>query len=161
MCANVPQQRLEQRPDDAAEDHSPAQPGAVCKAFIDIYQDIVLIFISICEMCSFFRSHRTLTHCVLALSQTVAECSSNTWEKKIRVHILVFDVSTVPGCLLIRCRPCVCLLTDESVLLVLKVKLTTLIARQPHDLNLLVRAMDGEVRPPHAGVTQFVRQHVC
>lgn len=32
MRANVPQQRLEQRPDDAAEDHSPAQPRAVCKA---------------------------------------------------------------------------------------------------------------------------------
>lgn len=32
MCADVPQQRLEQRPDDAAEDHGPAQSGAVCKA---------------------------------------------------------------------------------------------------------------------------------
>lgn len=36
-------------------------------------------------------------------------------------------------------------------------KLTTLIAQQPYDLNLLVRAMDGEVRQKQTKITQFDR----
>lgn len=42
-------------------------------------------------------------------------------------------------------------------------KLTTLIAQQPYDLNLLVRAMDGEVRPQYTKITQsssFSTDHI-
>lgn len=41
MCANIPQQGLEQRPNDAAEDHSPDQPGAVCKATISTIHNVL------------------------------------------------------------------------------------------------------------------------
>lgn len=62
MCADVPHKRLEQRPDDAAEDHCSAQPRAVCKApsfkarisnikylfsFLHLHQMIELILILI------------------------------------------------------------------------------------------------------------------
>lgn len=87
------------------------------------------------------------------------------WEKKIRIHILVFDLSTaVPSC---PPPPYLPVFTLSFVDFVshwwvcaasIKVKLTKLIAQQPYDLNLLVRAMDGEVRPQYAKTTQFVRR---
>lgn len=110
-----------------------------------------ITFLSICvtrkTICGFpgFWGH-TRTLC----GGRVAEHSSNLWEKKIRVHILVFGVSIA-----VSCDP-----ISPSIMLILclsshwwvcaawfKVKLTTLIAQQPCDLNLLVKAMDGEVRP--------------
>lgn len=45
MRANVPQQRLEQRPNDAAEDHSSAQPRAVCKAAFYIAPPSFMMFL--------------------------------------------------------------------------------------------------------------------
>lgn len=119
MCANVPQQRLEHRPDDAAEDHCPAQPGAVCKATFHISQSPLIVFLEkliiylrhviIHEMSrntylkrhllgyfvnflsilmtgeaiwEMWESYENLTYFLMELSQAVAECSSNTWEKR-------------------------------------------------------------------------------
>lgn len=45
-------------------------------------------------------------------------------------------------------RTHVCDVSDTTELLVLKVKLTTLIGQRTLNLNLLVRALDGEVRHP-------------
>ena len=42
MCADVPQQRLDQRPDDAAEDHGLAQSRAVCKAATSVTAFIMI-----------------------------------------------------------------------------------------------------------------------
>lgn len=47
MCEVIPLQHLEQRPDDAAEDHGPAQPRAVCKDFmLQKYVHFQKLFIS-------------------------------------------------------------------------------------------------------------------
>ena len=76
MCANVPQQRLEHRPDDAAEDHSPAQPGAVCKATFHI---------SVTTHCVF----RDMNNIFMTSDVIIQEMSRNTF---LKCHLLGYSV---------------------------------------------------------------------
>lgn len=80
MCANVPQQRLEHRPDDAAEDHCPAQPGAVCKATFYIAQSPLIVFLG-----------KLITYLAyLTLDVIIHEMSRNTFFKR---HLLGYFVN--------------------------------------------------------------------
>lgn len=103
MCADFPQQHLEQRSHDATEGHGAAQPRVVCKKCSQIVLDTV------------YQDN--------AADLSIAGSGA---------HMFVFKLA------------------------LFKVKLTTVIGKQPYDLNLVVRAMGGEVCPISCPVQTFL-----